>query len=146
MPVQDAIGIAKWVGGALLGKLKNEGDVREIEAAVKAKVETALINEKELNLKTNLADAKARSFIQSSWRPMIGHYAGFGFAYSVFLPLLNWLVSWANAGFAFPIPELPTIDTSQLVVILTGMLGISGLRTYEKKQGIDGGRLGKADS
>lgn len=145
MPV-DAVkagwNVAKWVGGALVGKLKNEGDLKEIEARVQGKVETEMIDWNRDQNRVNLADAKARGLIQSTWRPLMGHYCGFGFAYSVFLPLLNWAIAWANAGFAFPIPTLPMIDTSQLMIILTAMLGMGGLRTYEKKQGIDGGRLG----
>ncbi|MCY3554056.1 MAG: 3TM-type holin [Gemmatimonadetes bacterium] len=146
MPVdaaKSAWGVAKWVGGALVGKLKNEGDLAEIEARVQAKVETEMIDRDRGANKIALADAKARGFLQSTWRPAIGWMAGLGVGYGAFLPVLNWLIDMVNAGFARPWPDLPAIDTTQLFAIITSMLGMAGLRTYEKKHKIDGGRLGR---
>jgi hypothetical protein len=34
------------------------------------------------------------------------------------------------------IPELPTFDMSSLLTVLMGMLGLGGLRTFEKTKGI----------
>jgi len=54
-----------------------------------------------------------------------------GFAYAVFLqPLLTWVATVQG----WPTP--PIIDTDLLWVVLSGMLGIGGLRTYEKAKGV----------
>ena len=134
---------AKGAVGMVKDHIADEGQLKIIEAKLATTLETELLERDQLQAKINLADSRARSFIQSSWRPMIGHYCGFGFAYSIFLPLLNWTINWANNDFSFPIPNLPAIDTSQLIIILMGMLGMGGLRTYEKKQKIDAGRVGE---
>jgi hypothetical protein len=34
------------------------------------------------------------------------------------------------------IPELPTFDMGSLLTVMMGMLGLGGLRSYEKKQGL----------
>jgi len=34
------------------------------------------------------------------------------------------------------IPELPTFDMGSLMTVLMGMLGLGGLRTYEKQKGL----------
>jgi hypothetical protein len=34
------------------------------------------------------------------------------------------------------LPPLPEFDMTSLMTVLMGMLGLGGLRTYEKKQGI----------
>ena len=40
----------------------------------------------------------------------------------------------AVAGVA--IPELPSFDMGSLMTVMMGMLGLGGLRSYEKKQGL----------
>ena len=34
------------------------------------------------------------------------------------------------------LPELPTFDMSSLLTVLMGMLGLGGLRTFEKAKGL----------
>jgi hypothetical protein len=34
------------------------------------------------------------------------------------------------------IPELPVFDMGSLMTVLMGMLGLGGLRTYEKQKGL----------
>ena len=34
------------------------------------------------------------------------------------------------------VPELPTFDMGSLMTVLMGMLGLGGLRTYEKQKGL----------
>jgi hypothetical protein len=43
---------------------------------------------------------------------------------------------FACAYFGVTIPELPTFDMSSLLTVLMGMLGLGGLRTFEKTKGI----------
>jgi hypothetical protein len=46
-------------------------------------------------------------------------------------PLLPWIV----ALFGVTVPPLPPIDNETLMVLLTGMLGLGGLRTFERIRG-----------
>lgn len=75
---------------------------------------------------TNIEEAKSDSLFKSGWRPGAGWICVTGLAYTVIYPLLVWL---ANI-LAVPVP--PQLDTEQLYVLLTGMLGLGAYRSYEK--------------
>lgn len=74
----------------------------------------------------NTADAKGNWF-QSSWRPLCGHICVLGLA-------VNFLISPIAAGFGVVIPQA---DMSVMMPVLMGMLGLGGLRTFEKTKGIN---------
>ena len=79
-------------------------------------------------IKVNEADAKGNWF-RSSWRPLTAYVCLSGF-------VINYLVSPLAAPFGVVIPQ---VDVSMMLPILTGMLGLAGLRSYErvKKVGKD---------
>lgn len=69
---------------------------------------------------------------RGGWRPAAGWVCVFGLGYSFLLrPLLPWAVQVAGG----PDLALPAIDTMELLVLLGGMLGLSGYRTAEKLRG-----------
>ncbi len=72
------------------------------------------------------ADAKGNWF-QASWRPLIGWICGLSLG-------INYMVSPICAGFGVDIPQA---DMSVMMPLLFGMLGIAGMRSYDKKQGTD---------
>jgi len=73
----------------------------------------------------NTADAKG-NFFQSSWRPLCGHVCVLGLA-------VNFLISPIAAGFGV---EVPQADMSVMMPVLMGMLGLGGLRSFEKTKGV----------
>jgi len=84
-------------------------------------------------IEVNKAEAASGSIFKGGWRPFIGWVCGFAFAYHFILqPIL--LFGIAIAGVSFP--PLPAFDMSQMMPVLLGMLGLGGLRTYEKKTGV----------
>jgi len=84
-------------------------------------------------IEVNKAEAASSSVFKGGWRPFIGWVCGFAFAYHFILqPIL--LFGTAAAGIS--LPPLPEFDMSQMMPVLLGMLGLGGLRTYEKKAGV----------
>lgn len=82
-------------------------------------------------LEVNKAEATTDMF-RGGWRPAVGWVCVVGLAYQFVLqPVLPWLV----ALFGAQVPPLPAIDNETLVVLLTGMLGLGGLRTLERVKG-----------
>jgi hypothetical protein len=80
-------------------------------------------------LQINAQEAAHPSIWVAGWRPFFGWVGGAGFAYAVVgQPLLAW---WA-ASKGMPAP--PQLDTDLLLTVAGGMLGIGGLRTYEKSK------------
>jgi len=76
-------------------------------------------------IKLNTAEAKGNWF-QSSWRPATGWVCVLGFA-------VNFLVSPIAAGFGVVIPQA---DTSVMMPVLMGLLGLGGMRSFERSKGI----------
>jgi len=76
-------------------------------------------------IKLNTAEAKGNWF-QSSWRPATGWVCVFGFA-------VNFLISPIAAGFGVVIPQA---DTSVMMPVLMGLLGLGGMRSFERAKGI----------
>ena len=82
---------------------------------------------------TNQAEAKHRSVFVAGWRPFIGWTCGVALAYHfVLAPFILFGVSVAG----IEIPPLPAFDMDSLMTVLLGMLGLGGLRTYEKSKGL----------
>ena len=84
-------------------------------------------------LEINKAEAASGSVFKGGWRPFIGWVCGAAFAYHFVLqPFIAFGVTVAGID----IPELPTFDMGSLMTVMMGMLGLGGLRSYEKKQGL----------
>jgi len=79
----------------------------------------------------NREEAKTDTF-RGGWRPATGWVCVAGLFYQFLLtPLLPWAVTVAG----YSVPELPKIDNESLMVLLTGMLGLGGFRTFERIKG-----------
>ena len=86
----------------------------------------------ELIHKTNIAEAKSKNLFIAGWRPFIGWVSGFAIAYFYILsPFLHSLFKAFNIE--FPLPQL---DIGVLFNLLIAMLGMAGLRTFEKVKGV----------
>lgn len=81
---------------------------------------------------TNKIEAAHSSIFVAGWRPFIGWMCGISVAYEFFLrPVCSWA-----AGIWLPeIPQLPS-NSSVLLELVFAMLGIGGLRTFEKIKGV----------
>ena len=67
------------------------------------------------------ADAKGNWF-QASWRPLIGWICGISLG-------INYMIAPIAMGFGV---EIPQADMSVMMPLLLGMLGIGGMRSFDK--------------
>jgi hypothetical protein len=79
-------------------------------------------------LEVNKVEAGTDMF-RGGWRPAVGWTCVFGLVYQFLMqPLLPWIVTVAGGH----VPPLPAIDNETLMLLLTGMLGLGGMRSREK--------------
>jgi hypothetical protein len=84
-------------------------------------------------IEVNKAEAASNSIFKGGWRPFIGWVCGIAFAYHFVLqPLLIFVMTYLG----HPVPELPNFDMTSLMTVLGGLLGLGGLRTFEKYKGV----------
>ena len=84
-------------------------------------------------IEVNKTEAAHKSTFVSGWRPFIGWTCGVALAWHF---VVQPLLTFTTAYFGVTLPPLPAFDMDSLMTVLLGMLGLGGLRTYEKKQGL----------
>jgi hypothetical protein len=105
-------------------KLQQEGAFKELEANLQLSLAQTKINEKE---------AENPNVFVSGWRPAVGWVCVSAYAFNYLLmPIINWGAKWLDAN----APLIMALDTGELTTLLFGMLGIGGLRTFEKVKGV----------
>jgi hypothetical protein len=138
-----ALNLVKGKGdGSLIEKIgdavdKNFTSKREIEE----KYMEILLEEKKLEqelmlgqISINKVEASHPSIFVAGWRPAIGWVCASVFAINfIFIPVYCTLVETLSLNAVCP----ETLDMSQMMPVVLGMLGIGGMRTYEKYKKVD---------
>ena len=112
------------VVAGIIDKVADKIDDFTLDKAEKAQ----LIQEiNKAQLEVNKVEAGQQGLLVR-WRPFLGWVLSIAFAYHFVLqPFLIFIL----ASFGKQV-ELPTFDMGTLSTVLMGMLGLGGLRTYEK--------------
>ena len=84
-------------------------------------------------IEVNKAEAQSGSIFKGGWRPAVGWICAFAFAYHF---IIKDLIMFICGVAGLELPDLPEFDMGTLLTVLGGMLGIGGLRTYEKQKGL----------
>lgn len=106
-------------------------DKTEAERAQAAMVLTALQGQ----LDTNKVEAANPSLFVAGWRPNIGWICGIALGCNY---ILGPLLEWGSTAFGHPV-KFPHLDIESLYGLLMGMLGLGGMRSFEKVKGVDAG-------
>ena len=102
------------------------------ERDIRAKLTDSLAQVDLAQLGINKVEAAHRSMFVAGWRPFIGWTCGVALMYTYVLqPIL--VFGLAQAGY---LVELPRMDLGELMPVLMGMLGLGGLRSWEKVKGV----------
>ncbi len=134
MSIQSAI--AGVIGPIVSGFLKFIPDKNKREEAkeqLESQMLVALTGLVQGQLDINKVEAGHSSIFVAGWRPFIGWTCGVALAWSFILqPFLDWGLFMVGIDVA----ASPKIEIGPLMGILAGMLGLGGLRTYEKRLGV----------
>lgn len=117
---------------------KNPGDAEKL-AELAAKYQSDILAADEAARKdqadVNKAEAGSTSVFVAGWRPFIGWVCGIGLGTQFLVaPLATWIAALCGKAIMFPPLDLGTLGT-----LLFGMLGLGGMRTYEKVNGVNSG-------
>ena len=84
-------------------------------------------------LAINAEEAKSRNIFVAGWRPFVGWTCGLAlFAHFILFPSVDVITAYLG----YETPTYPAFDMDTLMTVLLGMLGLGGLRTYEKQKGL----------
>ncbi|NTU76221.1 MAG: hypothetical protein HGA90_00140 [Alphaproteobacteria bacterium] len=136
----DPISAAMDIGGKLIDRLwpnpqqRDEAKLKLLEMQQTGEL-ARLTAETDLakgQIDVNKIEAGSEKMFVSGWRPWIGWVCGAAFAYHfVVQPFLAFVL--AASGHAI---TLPGFDMDALSTVLLGLLGLGGLRSFEKVKGV----------
>ena len=105
---------------------------KDLKMQLQHELETAIHSANLAQIEVNKAEAAHKSIFVAGWRPSVGWVCSLAMLYHFILaPMIQF--GFALGGIE---QELPEFDFSQLSTVLMGMLGLGGLRTFEKMKGV----------
>ena len=111
---------------------EDEEERAKAERKIEAELASHLAKVDLAQMAINREEAKSRNIFIAGWRPFIGWTCGIALAWTyVGTPILQFIL--AQTGHLI---DLPSLDMSQMMPVLLGMLGLGGLRTFEKFKGV----------
>lgn len=126
------IGTILDLGKDLIGRFfpdpekKREAEMELMRMAAEGELKQVIAQ-----LEINAREAMNPNLFVSGGRPLFLWIGGFGFGYAT---LVQPLLSWFAAIKGWPTP--PSVESDLLWVVITGLLGIGGLRSIEKVKGV----------
>jgi hypothetical protein len=97
-----------------LAKLAQAGELKELELLLE-------------QIKVNAIEAASDKWWKAGARPFIMWVCGGAFAYHYILqPMLGFFTGW----------PMPTLEMSELMTVLLGILGLGAYRSFEKSKGV----------
>ena len=130
-----------------LERLAQTGDLAELQAHV-----TLLSGQLEINKE----EAKSGSLFVAGWRPAVGWVGAVGLACAFIPKALAVTVLWATQAWVmmdgcidsaacdiatYQLPPFPELGLTDLIGILGGILGIGGMRSFDKLKRTDTERV-----
>jgi hypothetical protein len=134
--------LEKLLGGSLVdsvGKIIDSVHTSEEEKGqikIKLKELENEINKKQMDI--NLADAQSTAtgiggIMQRSWRPLIGMSCALAIAWEY---VIKQFIMFVLATFSIETAPLPELDMATLFPLVTALLGMAGLRSFEKSKSL----------
>ena len=125
---KSVVGIA----GNVLNKFVADKNLKmQLEHELKTQLQTANLAQ----IEVNKIEAASASWFVAGWRPSVGWVCSLAMLYHfIIAPMMQFFLNVIGIQV-----QLPEFDFSQLSTILMAMLGMAGLRTYEKKEKVTKG-------
>ena len=126
------LGIAEsviGVAGKVLDKFVEDKDLKK---KLDHELRSQIVSLDLAQAQTNLEQAKHSSIFVAGARPAIMWICAFGLGWQfVFQPIAVWILALTGSGIA-----LPVIQTEGLMSLTMALLGLGGMRSFEKSTGV----------
>jgi Holin of 3TMs, for gene-transfer release len=139
--------VTNLLGGGLLSGIsglintirgKSPEDAAKLqELAAKYQDDVLLADQQRAQMQAdvNKAEASSTSIFVAGWRPAVGWVCAIGLLTQfIIAPLATWA-----SGLMGKVVTFPSLDMGTLLTLLLGMLGLGGMRTYEKVNSVNSG-------
>ena len=116
---------------ALAGIFQGAGGAGTLATDIRKAIKGAELDPQKLieyQTQINKLEAQHRSLFVAGWRPFIGWVCGIALMY-------NFIIRDLLIFMSPELSQLPALQMGELMTVLLGMLGLGGMRTYEKMQG-----------
>jgi hypothetical protein len=113
----------------ILDKFVVDKDLKvKLEHEIKTEIQRANLAQ----IEVNKVEAQHRSVFVAGWRPFIGWTCAVAMAYHfVMQPIIVFSLSANGVDYS-----LPEFDMASLMTVVLGILGLGGMRSFEKYKGI----------
>lgn len=102
------------------------------KAQAEAALRTSLMEWDKAQTDVNAVEAANANLFVSGWRPALGWVCAFAFT---FIYVFSPIITWGSTLVGRPVP-LPQFNVDALVSLTFGMLGLAGMRSWEKYKGL----------
>ncbi|MDB4453740.1 holin family protein [Pseudomonadales bacterium] len=118
---------------SLLEKVVPDSDLRrKLTHEIATMAEKNAHEQIKAQLEINKTEAQHNSLFVSGWRPAVGWTCCLGMAANfLIIPMTNFTLALASSNISIPL-----IDLETMLPVLLGMLGLGGMRSFEKSKGV----------
>ena len=117
------------VAAPILDKFIEDKDAKN---QIKAELEQSLVSLQAAQAAANVEQAKHPSLFVAGARPAIMWICALGLLTNFFvMPIAEWAVAIWSPG-----TELPALQTGELMTLTLSLLGLGGMRSFEKTKGV----------
>ena len=115
------------VAGKVLDKFVEDKDLK---AKLRHELDMQLHNANLAQIEVNKVEAASKNWFVAGWRPSVGWGCSVAMmVHFIVLPVGEWIAALSGVKV-----DMPEFDFTQLSTILMAMLGMAGLRTFEKQK------------
>ena len=133
------LGIAESVIGVAGKVLDKFVEDKDLKTKLSHELKSQIVSLDLAQAQTNLEQAKHPSIFVAGARPAIMWFCAFGLGWQfVFQPVAVWVLAVTGADIV-----LPVIETEGLLSLTLALLGLGGMRSFEKSKGIQRNNMKK---
>lgn len=117
----------------LVDLIPNKNERERAKEAFQLEMSRAVNEAAASQVEVNKIEAAHTSIFVAGWRPSIGWVCSIALLWTyIIYPLISWFYLYHG----MPVESIPKLDTDNLFELVFCLLGLGGMRTFEKLKGV----------